>query len=175
MSRRAQRKDTQYDRDSHSSSCLGDLLRGSRRVYRLGYGELGSLVSLPFQSLFFFIQPLCLGTGIEDLCRYADDFVCAFRYKADADRFYEALRGRLRKFGLELAEAENEPTSSQIGPNGAYALIYISVKSSVNHADGIVGGSLLIDIIDLNPFLLLSRSFHSFHDSLTFETILEVG
>lgn len=38
------------------------------------------------------------------LCRYADDFVCAFRYKADAERFYKALGKRLKKFNLELAE-----------------------------------------------------------------------
>ena len=38
------------------------------------------------------------------LCRYADDFVCAFRYKADAERFYNALGKRLKKFNLELAE-----------------------------------------------------------------------
>lgn len=37
------------------------------------------------------------------LCRMADDFICAFRYKEDADRFYQALPGRLKKFGLELA------------------------------------------------------------------------
>jgi group II intron reverse transcriptase/maturase len=48
------------------------------------------------------VKPRCEGEAY--LCRYADDFVCAFRYKADADRFYEALRGRLGKFGLKLAE-----------------------------------------------------------------------
>lgn len=37
------------------------------------------------------------------LCRYADDFVCAFRYKEDAERFYNSLALRLNKFGLELA------------------------------------------------------------------------
>ncbi|MNI52332.1 reverse transcriptase [compost metagenome] len=36
-------------------------------------------------------------------CRYADDFVCAFRYKRDAERFYRVLGLRLRKFGLELS------------------------------------------------------------------------
>lgn len=36
-------------------------------------------------------------------CRYADDFVCAFQYKRDAERFYCALGTRLKKFGLELA------------------------------------------------------------------------
>jgi group II intron reverse transcriptase/maturase len=48
------------------------------------------------------VKPRCEGEAY--LCRYADDFICAFRYKADADRFYEALGGRLGKFGLELAK-----------------------------------------------------------------------
>ena len=34
--------------------------------------------------------------------RYADDTVLGFQYRADADRFLEALRERLKKFGLEL-------------------------------------------------------------------------
>ncbi len=38
------------------------------------------------------------------LCRYADDFVCAFQYEDDAMRFYKALGLRLAKFGLSLAE-----------------------------------------------------------------------
>lgn len=37
------------------------------------------------------------------LIRYADDFVCCFQYKEDAERFYKALIERLSKFGLELA------------------------------------------------------------------------
>lgn len=37
------------------------------------------------------------------LCRYADDFVCAFEYESDAQRFFEALPKRLAKFGLEVA------------------------------------------------------------------------
>jgi RNA-directed DNA polymerase len=37
------------------------------------------------------------------LCRYADDFVCAFQYERDARRFYEVLGKRLGKFSLELA------------------------------------------------------------------------
>lgn len=38
------------------------------------------------------------------LMRYADDFVCAFRYKADAERFYrDLLSKRLAKFSLEVA------------------------------------------------------------------------
>jgi len=34
--------------------------------------------------------------------RYADDNVLGFQYRAEADRFLEELRDRLRKFGLEL-------------------------------------------------------------------------
>jgi len=38
------------------------------------------------------------------LCRMADDFICAFNRKEDAERFYQALGDRLKKFGLEAAE-----------------------------------------------------------------------
>jgi group II intron reverse transcriptase/maturase len=38
------------------------------------------------------------------LCRYADDFVCAFEYESDAERFYRVLGPRLESFGLEVAE-----------------------------------------------------------------------
>jgi RNA-directed DNA polymerase len=34
--------------------------------------------------------------------RYADDFIVGFQHRADAERFLEELRGRLRKFSLEL-------------------------------------------------------------------------
>jgi RNA-directed DNA polymerase len=37
------------------------------------------------------------------ICRYADDFVCVFRDREDAERFYRTLPKRLKKFGLEVA------------------------------------------------------------------------
>jgi len=37
------------------------------------------------------------------LCRYADDFVCAFELESDAQRYYKVLPNRLAKFGLEVA------------------------------------------------------------------------
>jgi group II intron reverse transcriptase/maturase len=37
------------------------------------------------------------------ISRYADDFVCSFRYKRDANRFYHELQKRLEKFGLKLS------------------------------------------------------------------------
>jgi RNA-directed DNA polymerase len=43
-------------------------------------------------------------TGHAYLCRYADDFVCAFQHDKDAQRFYMALIQRLARFGLEVAE-----------------------------------------------------------------------
>ena len=41
--------------------------------------------------------------GAVYLCRYADDFVCAFELETDAERFYRVLGDRLGKFGLEVA------------------------------------------------------------------------
>jgi group II intron reverse transcriptase/maturase len=41
--------------------------------------------------------------GAAYLCRYADDFVAAFEYKEDADRFYRMLSERLGKFKLTLS------------------------------------------------------------------------
>lgn len=42
------------------------------------------------------------------ICRVADDFVCAFRYKDDAERFYKVLGKRLGKFELKLAEEKTK-------------------------------------------------------------------
>ena len=45
------------------------------------------------------VKPRCGGEAC--LIRDADDFVCAFQYQADAERFYRELGQRLGKFGLE--------------------------------------------------------------------------
>lgn len=47
------------------------------------------------------VKAHCRGEAL--LCRYADDFVCAFRYRVDAERFYRVLPKRLDKYGLEVA------------------------------------------------------------------------
>ena len=47
------------------------------------------------------IKPSCQGDAY--LCRYADDYVCLFRYKADADRFFGRSGAGMGKFGMELA------------------------------------------------------------------------
>jgi len=46
------------------------------------------------------IKRQCNGEAL--IIRYADDFVCAFQYKQDAELFYQQLDGRLEKFGLEV-------------------------------------------------------------------------
>ena len=40
------------------------------------------------------------------IVRYADDFVMGFQHRAEAERFQEALRQRMAKFGLELHEGK---------------------------------------------------------------------
>jgi len=46
--------------------------------------------------------------GQAEMVRYADDFVCCFQTKHDAERFYTALVTRLAKFGLEIAENKSK-------------------------------------------------------------------
>jgi group II intron reverse transcriptase/maturase len=47
------------------------------------------------------VKPRCMGEAL--LCRYADDWVCAFRLREDAERFYRVLPKRLEKFNLTVA------------------------------------------------------------------------
>jgi len=45
------------------------------------------------------IKPRCRGEAL--IVRFADDFVCAFQCRSDAESFYQQLGERLGKFGLE--------------------------------------------------------------------------
>lgn len=47
---------------------------------------------------------------------YADDFVCCFQYKAEAEQFYRRLSKRMEDFGLEL-----EMSKSRLIEFGRYA------------------------------------------------------
>lgn len=42
------------------------------------------------------------------MVRYADDFVCCFIYENEARKFFEMLKDRFAKFGLELAEDKSK-------------------------------------------------------------------
>ena len=55
------------------------------------------------------IKPQCEGQAY--ICRYADDFVCAFQYKREAEKFYDELERRLKKFGLELSKEKTRVIS----------------------------------------------------------------
>ncbi len=48
------------------------------------------------------IKKVCDGESY--LCRYADDFICAFRFNRDAVKFMKMLKYQFRKHNLELAE-----------------------------------------------------------------------
>jgi hypothetical protein len=47
------------------------------------------------------VKAHCRGEAL--LCRYADDWVCAFRSQDDAERFYRVLPKRLEKCNLQVA------------------------------------------------------------------------
>jgi RNA-directed DNA polymerase len=53
------------------------------------------------------VKPRMKGRAI--MCRYADDWVCAFQYRDDARRFYDVLPKRLGRYNLEV-----EPTKTKI-------------------------------------------------------------
>ena len=46
--------------------------------------------------------------GQAEIVRFADDFVCCFQHKDDAERFYKALVQRLAKFNLSVAEEKTK-------------------------------------------------------------------
>ncbi|WHY79994.1 group II intron reverse transcriptase/maturase [Neobacillus sp. WH10] len=50
------------------------------------------------------------------IVRYADDFVCCFQYKSEAEQFFHSLKLRLKKFNLEIAEDK-----TKIIPFGKFA------------------------------------------------------
>ena len=53
-------------------------------------------------ALWFYktVKPSCMGSS--SITIYADDFVCCFQRKSDAEKFYILLQERLKMFGLEL-------------------------------------------------------------------------
>ncbi len=45
--------------------------------------------------------------GYCDIVIYADDFVCCFQYKNEAEQFYKILKERFGEFGLKLEESKS--------------------------------------------------------------------
>jgi group II intron reverse transcriptase/maturase len=58
--------------------------------------------------MWFEVRVKKASRGMAEMVRYADDFVCCFQYEDDARNFYESLKERLAKFGLELSEDKSQ-------------------------------------------------------------------
>ncbi len=69
---------------------------------------LANLYLHPALDLWFerVVKPRCRGEA--HLWRYADDVVCAFRVRDDAEQFFKELPKRLAKFGLEVAPEKTQ-------------------------------------------------------------------
>ncbi len=52
------------------------------------------------------VKPQCRGRAF--ICRFADDFVCAFQYRDDANKFYRNVPKRLGKFDLQVAPEKTQ-------------------------------------------------------------------
>jgi len=52
------------------------------------------------------VKPHCRGEAL--MWRYADDWVCAFRFREDAEWFYRVLPKRLDKFNLQVAPEKTQ-------------------------------------------------------------------
>jgi RNA-directed DNA polymerase len=76
----------------------------------------GSIVSPVFTNIYlhyvldrWFIREVkTKARGYCELIRYADDFVVCFQNERDAKEFVEALKERLKKYGLEIAEEKSK-------------------------------------------------------------------
>lgn len=109
---------------------VGDpnILRVVRRMLKAGIQEngefepteegtpQGSVASPIFSNIYLhYVLDLWFEVKVKKQCRgqaemvrFADDFVCCFQYKEDAERFYTALMGRLAKFNLNVAEEKTK-------------------------------------------------------------------
>jgi group II intron reverse transcriptase/maturase len=73
------------------------------------------------------VRPGCRGEAL--LCRYADDWVCAFRYRDDAERFSRELPERLAKFNLELAAEKTRTLRfSRFHPSGRRRFTFLGFE-----------------------------------------------
>ena len=89
----------------------GILEEDGQVIYPVTGTPQGSIVSAVLANIYLhfaldlwfekIVKPRCRGEVM--LMRYADDFVCCFRYHDDVMRFYNVLGKRLGKFKLELS------------------------------------------------------------------------
>ncbi|SNT27877.1 group II intron reverse transcriptase/maturase [Bacillus sp. OK838] len=72
---------------------------------------LHSVLDLWFEKV---VRKQCKGQAY--IVRYADDFVCCFQHKSEAQQFFYSLKLRLKKFNLEIAQDK-----TKIIPFGRFA------------------------------------------------------
>lgn len=65
------------------------------------------------------------------MCRYADDFICAFQSKKDAELFYRMLSERMELFGLELSPEKTKVFKfSRYDKNGSERFNFLGFEFS---------------------------------------------
>ena len=70
----------------------------------------------------------CDGSAL--IMRYADDFVCAFQYRRDAEKFFRFLPTRLGKFGLSVApEKTGMMRFSRFRPSRRRRIIFLGFET----------------------------------------------
>ena len=80
----------------------GSLVKGNEGTAQ------GNIIS----PLWFYIVVAKECKGECFLVVYADDFIAGFQYPWEAERFYEQLKSRMEKFGLELEESKSRIVES---------------------------------------------------------------
>jgi len=73
------------------------------------------------------VKPQCRGQVL--LCRYADDFVCAFSRGGEAEQFYRELPKRLAKFGLQVAPEKTQVVRlSRSRPDPSRRIVFLGFE-----------------------------------------------
>jgi group II intron reverse transcriptase/maturase len=66
--------------------------------------------------------------------RYADDFVCAFQRRTDAEKFFKVLRQRLGKFNLSLAPGKTRLMRfSRFHPSRSRRVVFLGFETCWGH------------------------------------------
>src|SRR5213078_614465 len=90
---------------AESRSDGGGAMEGDGGRYATGVGDFSLLANIYLHYVFDLwveVWRRKCAQGDVMVVRYADDSVLGFQYQEEADRFLEAFRERLGKFGLEL-------------------------------------------------------------------------
>ena len=90
------------------------------KYLKAGIIDNGSLVSPVLANIYMhYVLTLWFYIIVAKECKgecflvvYADDFIAGFQYPWEAERFYEQLKSRMEKFGLELEESKSRIVES---------------------------------------------------------------